>query len=69
MVVYHREEELSPIEVAIDAMSSKVSDIQNVVHQAVPDVKKLQLRLQGSVSVQVRILILDSIFVIEIWLN
>ena len=53
MVVYHREEELSPIEVAIDAITSKVADLQSVVEQAVPDLKKLQLRLQGSVSVQV----------------
>lgn len=44
--------ELTPIEVAIDEMSSKVSEIADVVLGPI-DVKKLQLRLQGSVAVQV----------------
>ncbi|KAL3847595.1 hypothetical protein ACJMK2_018498 [Sinanodonta woodiana] len=44
---------LSPIEVAIDEMTSKVVDIREVVNNSIPDVKKLQLRLQGSVSAQV----------------
>jgi hypothetical protein len=45
--------ELSPIEVAIDEMHSKVSELVDVVFVASIDVKKLQLRLQGSVAVQV----------------
>lgn len=54
LVVYHNKEEvLTPIEVAIDEMLHKVSDLQAVVSQQIPDVKKLQLKLQGSVSVQV----------------
>ncbi|XP_061183678.1 dedicator of cytokinesis protein 9-like isoform X1 [Saccostrea echinata] len=44
---------LQPIEVAIDEMQSKVVDIREVVNLSRPDLKKLQLRLQGSVSAQV----------------
>ena len=44
---------LSPIEVAIDEMTAKVIDIREVVDLVMPDMKKLQLRLQGSVSAQV----------------
>lgn len=44
--------ELTPIEVAIDEMTSKVAEIEDVVLGPI-DVKKLQLRLQGSVAVQV----------------
>jgi hypothetical protein len=53
MVVYHQEVELSPIEVAIDEMHSKTIDLNEVVQMAPPDMIKLQLKLQGSVSVQV----------------
>ncbi len=53
MVVYHKEQELSPIEVAIDEMTKKVAELQEVVEQETADLKKLQLRLAGSVSVQV----------------
>ena len=52
-VVYRTEVELTPIEVAIDEMHSKAVDIQDVVDLQRPDFKKLQLKLQGSVSVQV----------------
>lgn len=45
--------ELSPIEVAIDEMQTKVSELADVVFAPSIDVKKLQLRLQGSVAVQV----------------
>lgn len=45
--------ELSPIEVAIDEMQTKVSELADVVFAQSIDVKKLQLRLQGSVAVQV----------------
>lgn len=40
--------ELSPIEVAIDEMQSKTSELEEVVLAQTIDVKKLQLRLQGS---------------------
>ena len=54
LVVYHNKEEvLSPIQVATDEMAAKVTELQAVVSQAIPDVKKLQLKLQGAVSVQV----------------
>ncbi|KAK9870395.1 hypothetical protein WA026_007964 [Henosepilachna vigintioctopunctata] len=45
--------ELSPIEVAIDEMQTRVSELEEVVFTEPTDVKKLQLRLQGSVCVQV----------------
>lgn len=45
--------ELSPIEVAIDEMQTRVSEIEDVVLASPIDVKKLQLRLQGSVAVTV----------------
>lgn len=40
--------ELSPIEVAIDEMQTKISELDEVVLAQTIDVKKLQLRLQGS---------------------
>lgn len=45
--------DLSPIEVAIDEMNTKVSELTDVVFTSSIDVKKLQLRLQGGVAVQV----------------
>lgn len=45
--------ELSPIEVAIDEMQCKITELADVVFAPSIDVKKLQLRLQGSVAVQV----------------
>lgn len=45
--------ELSPIEVAIDEMQTRVSELEEVVFTTRTDAKKLQLRLQGSVCVQV----------------
>ncbi|KAG5678742.1 hypothetical protein PVAND_008388 [Polypedilum vanderplanki] len=45
--------ELSPIEVAIDEMQNKITELADVVFATTIDVKKLQLRLQGSVAVQV----------------
>lgn len=44
--------ELTPIEVAIDEMQNRVLELEEVVMPPI-DVKKLQLRLQGSVAVQV----------------
>ena len=52
-MVYHKEFELTPIEVAVDAMQNKVADLEDVVGHTPPDLKKIQLKLQGSVSVQV----------------
>lgn len=54
--------ELSPIEVAIDEMQTKISELEEVVLAQTIDVKKLQLRLQGSVAVQVKILIDCEVF-------
>lgn len=54
-VVKKTESILQPIEVAIDEMQSKVVDIREVVNLSRPDLKKLQLRLQGSVSAQVNL--------------
>lgn len=44
--------ELSPIEVAIDEMTSKVAELEEVCLAHTIDLKKLQLRLQGCVAVQ-----------------
>jgi len=51
--VYHKEEELSPIEVAVEDMKAKVNELTEVVCHRTPDIKRLQLKLQGSVCVQV----------------
>ena len=53
LVVYHKDEELSPVEVAVEDMKSKVIELSEVVNQPKRDLKKLQLKLQGAVSVQV----------------
>lgn len=52
-VVSKRSIELSPIEVAIDEMRNRVSELEDVVFSQTTDVKKLQLVLQGSICVQV----------------
>ncbi|CAL1287948.1 unnamed protein product [Larinioides sclopetarius] len=44
---------LSPIEVAIDEMLSRINELEEVVTLQPTDLKKLQLKLQGSISVQV----------------
>ncbi|XP_076304439.1 dedicator of cytokinesis protein Ziz isoform X14 [Tachypleus tridentatus] len=44
---------LEPIEVAIDEMQVRVCEIQEVVSLKPTDLKKLQLKLQGSIGVQV----------------
>lgn len=44
---------LSPIEVAIDEMKSRVLELQRVIFQDPPDLKRLHLTLGGSISVQV----------------
>lgn len=52
-VISKRIVELTPIEVAIDEMQTRVMELEDVVFTQPNDVKKLQLRLQGSVCVQV----------------
>nr|XP_023030048.1 dedicator of cytokinesis protein 9 [Leptinotarsa decemlineata] len=53
LVVSRRIVELTPIEVAIDEMQTRVAELEDVVFTKPTDAKKLQLRLQGSVCVQV----------------
>ena len=53
LVVHTKEEILTPIEVAIDEMKRRVDELKQVVNIQSPDKKRLQLKLQGSVSVQV----------------
>ncbi|XP_077513928.1 dedicator of cytokinesis protein Ziz isoform X7 [Amblyomma americanum] len=48
-----RTKDLNPIEVAIDEMQTRVAELDEVVHRKPPDLKKLQLKLQGSIGVQV----------------
>ncbi|XP_069940326.1 dedicator of cytokinesis protein 9 isoform X3 [Cherax quadricarinatus] len=45
--------EMSPIEVAIDEMECRVKELLEIINKKPTDIKKLQLRLQGSISVQV----------------
>jgi hypothetical protein len=56
-VVKHRVQELSPIEVALDEMQMRVTELEEVVFMKPTDAKKLQLRLQvGTEHVQVQLL-------------
>ncbi|XP_043927228.1 dedicator of cytokinesis protein 9 isoform X3 [Protopterus annectens] len=52
-VMYQRHLDLNPIEVAIDEMSRKVAELKQLCSCNDVDMIKLQLKLQGSVSVQV----------------
>ncbi|XP_040192074.1 dedicator of cytokinesis protein 9 isoform X6 [Rana temporaria] len=52
-VMYQHHTDLNPIEVAIDEMSKKVAELRQVCSSSEVDMIKLQLKLQGSVSVQV----------------
>ena len=47
--------EMNPIEVAIDEMSRKVSELNQLCNMEEVDMIRLQLKLQGSVSVKVMI--------------
>ena len=51
LVVYHQGSELSPIDCALDEIRGKLAELDDVVNQSPPDVKKLHLKLQGFVSV------------------
>ncbi|XP_031438938.1 dedicator of cytokinesis protein 9 isoform X3 [Clupea harengus] len=52
-VMYQHHTDLSPIEVAIDEMSSKVGELRGLCSASEVDMIRLQLKLQGSISVQV----------------
>ncbi|KAM9482210.1 dedicator of cytokinesis protein 9 isoform 2-T2 [Clarias gariepinus] len=52
-VMYQHHTDLSPIEVAIDEMSVKVTELRALCAAAEVDMIRLQLKLQGSISVQV----------------
>uniref|UniRef100_UPI00398E3B7D dedicator of cytokinesis protein 9-like isoform X5 n=1 Tax=Pristiophorus japonicus TaxID=55135 RepID=UPI00398E3B7D len=52
-VMYQQHVDLNPIEVAIDEMSNKVAELQILCSSSDVDMIKLQLKLQGSVIVQV----------------
>lgn len=52
--MYQHHTDLNPIEVAIDEMSKKVAELRQLCSSTEVDMIKLQLKLQGSVSVQVR---------------
>ncbi|XP_047225970.1 dedicator of cytokinesis protein 9-like isoform X12 [Girardinichthys multiradiatus] len=52
-VMYQHHTDLSPIEVAIDEMSKKVAEINQLCSSSEVDMIRLQLKLQGSISVQV----------------
>lgn len=56
--MYHHTIELNPIQVAIEELNQKVMDMEQVLNADSKDMKKLQLLLQGSVSVQVRMALL-----------
>lgn len=53
-VMYQHQTDLSPIEVAIDEMSAKVGELRLLCSASEVDMIRLQLKLQGSISVQVR---------------
>lgn len=53
-VMYQHQSDLSPIEVAIDEMSTKVAELQLLCSASEVDMIRLQLKLQGSICVQVR---------------
>lgn len=52
-VISQSSTELNPIEVAIDEMSKKVSELNQLCTTDEVDMIRLQLKLQGSVSVKV----------------
>lgn len=52
-MVEQQSTEMNPIEVAIDEMSRKVSELNQLCNMEEVDMIRLQLKLQGSVSVKV----------------
>lgn len=57
-VMYQHHTDLNPIEVAIDEMSKKVAELRQLVSTSDVDMIRLQLKLQGSISVQVHAYVL-----------
>lgn len=55
-MVEQQSTEMNPIEVAIDEMSRKVSELNQLCNMEEVDMIRLQLKLQGSVSVKVGII-------------
>lgn len=51
--MYQHQTDLSPIKVAIDEMSAKVNELRQLCSASEVDMIRLQLKLQGSISVQV----------------
>lgn len=51
--MYQQYKDLNPIEVAIDEMNKKNAELRQLCSSTEVDMIKLQLKLQGSVSVQV----------------
>ncbi|XP_072180438.1 dedicator of cytokinesis protein 9-like [Diadema setosum] len=52
-VVYQQSQELNPLQVAVEELQSKVREMNEVLSSDNVDMKRVQLLLQGSVSVQV----------------
>uniref|UniRef100_A0A8C7R6I0 Dedicator of cytokinesis protein 9 n=1 Tax=Oncorhynchus mykiss TaxID=8022 RepID=A0A8C7R6I0_ONCMY len=52
-VMYQHHTDLNPIEVAIDEMSKRLTELRQLVATNEVDMIRLQLKLQGSISVQV----------------
>ncbi|XP_064167013.1 dedicator of cytokinesis protein 9-like isoform X5 [Anguilla rostrata] len=52
-VMYQHHADLNPIEVAIDEMNRKVGELRELCSTSEVDMIRLQLKLQGSISVQV----------------
>uniref|UniRef100_A0A3P8XCC2 Dedicator of cytokinesis 9b n=1 Tax=Esox lucius TaxID=8010 RepID=A0A3P8XCC2_ESOLU len=52
-IMYQHHTDLSPIEVAIDEMTRKEAELQELCSASDVDMIRLQLKLQGSISVQV----------------
>uniref|UniRef100_A0A674DS12 Dedicator of cytokinesis 9 n=1 Tax=Salmo trutta TaxID=8032 RepID=A0A674DS12_SALTR len=52
-VMYQHHTDLNPIEVAIDEMSKRLTELRQLVATSEVDMIRLQLKLQGSISVQV----------------
>lgn len=59
-VINQTSTELNPIEVAIDEMSKKISELKQLCTMEEVDMIRLQLKLQGSVSVKVSMVQLFS---------
>jgi len=70
-VVEQQSTEMNPIEVAIDEMSRKVSELNQLCNMEEVDMIRLQLKLQGSVSTKVGVpmIPLVSHYLIIVWIG